>query len=98
VSVRRPYLDCRRLNAVERSGNADEGSTRDSSHRGLAGAVSIHWSVVVGASEQQARNLMMGFGDEQPFRFLVHDRDREFSHTVDEVIRTECVTVIRRRR
>src|SRR5438046_1801351 len=24
---------------------------------------------------QQARNLIMRFGDEQPFRFLIHDRD-----------------------
>ena len=24
---------------------------------------------------QQARNLIMQFGDQQPFRFLIHDRD-----------------------
>jgi putative transposase len=29
---------------------------------------------------QQARNLAMQLGDEQPFRFLVHDRDTKFSH------------------
>jgi hypothetical protein len=29
---------------------------------------------------QQARNLIMRFSDEQPFRFLVHDRDTKFSH------------------
>src|SRR6266498_3060767 len=27
---------------------------------------------------QQARNLIMQFGDEQSFRFLVHDRDTKF--------------------
>jgi hypothetical protein len=37
---------------------------------------------------QQARNLIMRFGDEQPFRFLVHDRDSKFSHAFDEVFRT----------
>ena len=35
------------------------------------------------------------FGDEQPFRFLVHDRDAKFSHTFDEVFRTEGIRVIR---
>jgi putative transposase len=44
---------------------------------------------------QQARNLVMQFGDEQPFRFLVHDRDAKFSHAFDEVIRSEGVKVIR---
>ena len=44
---------------------------------------------------QQARNLIMRFGDEQPFRFLVHDRDAKFSHTFDEVFRTEGIRVIR---
>ena len=31
---------------------------------------------------QQARNLVMQFGDEQPFRFLVHEGDRKFSDAV----------------
>jgi putative transposase len=29
---------------------------------------------------QQARNLVMQLGDDQPFRFLIHDRDTKFSH------------------
>jgi putative transposase len=44
---------------------------------------------------QQARNLLMQFGDEQPFRFLVHDRDAKFGHVFDEVFRSEGVKVIR---
>jgi putative transposase len=44
---------------------------------------------------QQARNLIMRFGDQQPFRFLVHDRDTKFSHAFDEVFRTEGIRVIR---
>jgi transposase InsO family protein len=44
---------------------------------------------------QHARNLIIQFGDEQPFRFLVHDRDRKFSHAFDEVFRTEGIRVIR---
>ena len=45
---------------------------------------------------QQARNLVMQqLGNEQPFRFLVHDRDRKFSHAFDEVFRTEGIRVIR---
>jgi putative transposase len=44
---------------------------------------------------QQARNLFMRLGDEQPFRFLVHDRDTKFCHAFDEVSRTEGITVIR---
>jgi hypothetical protein len=44
---------------------------------------------------QQARNLIMRFGDEHPFRFLVHDRDTRFSHAFDEVFRTEGIRVIR---
>jgi len=43
---------------------------------------------------QQARNLIMRFGDEQPFRFLVHDRDTKFSHGFDEVFRSEGIRVI----
>lgn len=42
---------------------------------------------------QQARNLVMQFGDEQPFRFLVHDRDSKFSHGFDEIFRSEGIKV-----
>jgi putative transposase len=34
---------------------------------------------------QQARNLLMERGDDQPFRLLIHDRDKKFSHGFDEV-------------
>jgi putative transposase len=44
---------------------------------------------------QQARNLVMQLGEQQPFRFLVHDRDSKFSHAFDEVFRTEGIKVIR---
>ena len=44
---------------------------------------------------QQARNLIMQLGDEQPFQFLVHDRDTKFSHAFDEAFRTEGTKVIR---
>lgn len=44
---------------------------------------------------QQARNLLMQFGDQQPFRFLVHDRDGKFSHAFDEVFRSEGFNLIR---
>jgi putative transposase len=37
----------------------------------------------------------MRFGDEQPFRFLAHDRDTKFSDAFDEVFRTEGIRVIR---
>ena len=45
--------------------------------------------------EQQARNLVMQLGDEQPFRFLVHDSDTKFSHAFDEIFRTEGIKVTR---
>src|SRR5213083_1057757 len=32
---------------------------------------------------------------EQPFRFLIHDRDTKFSHAFDEAFRTEGTKVIR---
>lgn len=44
---------------------------------------------------QQGRNLVMQLGDEQPFRFLLHDRDAKFSHVFDEVFRTEGIKLIR---
>jgi putative transposase len=44
---------------------------------------------------QQARNLIMQLGDEQPFRFLVHDRDTKFTHAFEEIVRTEGIKVIR---
>jgi len=44
---------------------------------------------------QQARNLIMQLGDEQPFRFLIHDRDSKFGHAFGEVFHTEGIKVIR---
>jgi hypothetical protein len=44
---------------------------------------------------QQARNLIMDFGGQQPFRFLIHDRDSKFTHAFDEVFRCEGIRVIR---
>ena len=44
---------------------------------------------------QPARDLVMQLGDEQPFRFLIHDRDTKFSHAFDEVFRTEGIKIIR---
>jgi transposase InsO family protein len=44
---------------------------------------------------QQARNLTMQLGDQQPFRFLIHDRDTKLGHAFDEVFRTEGIKVIR---
>jgi putative transposase len=46
---------------------------------------------------QQARNVVMQFGDHQPFRFLIHDRDGKFSHAFDDVFRSEDMTVSARR-
>jgi putative transposase len=44
---------------------------------------------------QQARNLLIALDDrQQPIRFLVHDRDRKFSSSFDEVFRSETITVI----
>jgi len=44
---------------------------------------------------QQARNLIMQLGDEQPFRILVHDRDSKFSGGFDEIFRCEGIRVIK---
>ena len=44
---------------------------------------------------QQARNLAMALGDEQPLRFLIHDHDTKFSRVSDEVFRAEGIKVIR---
>jgi putative transposase len=45
--------------------------------------------------EPYARNLALEFADEQPFRFLIHDRDTKFGRAFDEVFRAEGITVIR---
>jgi putative transposase len=37
----------------------------------------------------------MQLGDEQPFRFLVHDRETKFTHAFEEIFRTEGIKVIR---
>ena len=37
----------------------------------------------------------MQLGSEQPYRFLIHDRDTKFSHAFDEVFRTDGIKVIR---
>jgi putative transposase len=44
---------------------------------------------------QQARNFVMHLGEDQPFRLLIHDRDKKFSHAFDEVFRSEGIDVIR---
>lgn len=44
---------------------------------------------------QQARNLVMQLGDEQPFRLLIHDCDKKFGHAFDEIFRSEGIEVIR---
>ncbi len=47
-----------------------------------------------GWTAQQARNLMMQLGDEQPFRLLIHDRDMKFGGAFDEVFRSDGMKVI----
>jgi transposase InsO family protein len=44
---------------------------------------------------QQARNLIMHLGDQQPFRYLIHDHDSKFSHAFDEILRSQDIQVIR---
>jgi len=44
---------------------------------------------------QQARNLVMQLADDQPFRLLIHDRDKKFGSTFDGVFRSEGIKVIR---
>jgi hypothetical protein len=44
---------------------------------------------------QQARNLVVQLGDEQPPRYLIRDRDAKFSHAFDEVFHSEGIRVIR---
>jgi hypothetical protein len=44
---------------------------------------------------QQARNLVMQLGEDQPFRLLIHDRDKKFSHAFDSVFCSEGIEVIR---
>jgi hypothetical protein len=48
-----------------------------------------------GWGTQQARNLIMEFGEQQRFRFLIHDRDSKFCHAFDEVFRSEGIKVIK---
>ncbi len=44
---------------------------------------------------QQARNFVMQLGEDQPFRLLIHDRDKKFSHAFDSVFCSEGIEVIR---
>lgn len=44
---------------------------------------------------QQARNLLMQFGEDQQFRLLIHDRDSKFDGGFDEVFRSGDVRVVR---
>jgi hypothetical protein len=39
----------------------------------------------------------MQLGDEQPFRFLIHDRDTKFGQAFDDLLRCEGITVIQTR-
>jgi putative transposase len=44
---------------------------------------------------QQARNFLMQLGEDQPFRLLIHDRDKKFSHAFNKVFHSEGIEVIR---
>ena len=45
---------------------------------------------------QQARNLLMRLAEQQqPFRFLLHDRDSKFSGAFDEIFRSEGMKIVR---
>jgi len=44
---------------------------------------------------QQARNFLMQLGEDQPFRLLIHDRDKKFSHAFNDVLHSEGIEVIR---
>jgi hypothetical protein len=46
---------------------------------------------------QQARNLMMQLGDDQPFRLLIHDRDSKFGGAWRAQIRSLCKSSYSRR-
>ena len=46
-------------------------------------------------SAQQARNLIMQLGNDQPFHVLIHDRDKKFSGAFDGVFHSEGFNVIR---
>jgi transposase InsO family protein len=43
---------------------------------------------------RQARNLVMQLGDEQPFRYLIRDRDAKCCHAFDDVFRSDGITVL----
>jgi hypothetical protein len=44
---------------------------------------------------QQARNFVMQLGDGHPFRLLIHDRDKKFSHAFNLLFHYEGLEVIR---
>jgi transposase InsO family protein len=44
---------------------------------------------------QQARNFLMQLGEDPPFRLLIHDHDKKFSHAFNEVFHSEGIEVIR---